>query len=86
MRWRNRRRSENIEDQRGQSSGSGGGSSNAALMRLLPMLFGRRGGKYTVIIVFVLFGASYFGLDLGMLTGTQSASSGSASSHNISPE
>lgn len=91
MRWRNRRRSDNIEDRRGQSPtshSSRGRSSNAALMRLLPMLLGRKGGKFGIIIVLLLFGASYFGVDLGMLTGgaPQNVSSGTSAPQQISAE
>jgi uncharacterized protein len=86
MRWQNKRRSDNIEDQRGQSPAAGGGSPNAALLRLLPMLLGRKGGKFSLIIVLLIFGASYFGIDLGMLSGTQNASSGSSAPHRVTPQ
>lgn len=86
MRWKNRRRSSNIEDQRRQSHSSGGGSPNSALMRLLPMLLGRRGGKFGIVIILAIMAASYFGLDPGMLTGTQNVSSGQLSTKPISAE
>ncbi|MCP8899526.1 neutral zinc metallopeptidase [Gilvimarinus xylanilyticus] len=77
MRWQNRRRSSNIEDRRGQRvSGSSAGA--APLLRLLPMLLGRKGGKWVVVIIGGLLVASYLGVDIPFLsasgpTGQQSA-------------
>ena len=67
MRWQNRRRSSNIEDRRGQRiSGSSAGA--APLLRLLPMLLGRKGGKWVVLVIGALFVASYLGIDIPFLS------------------
>ncbi|UNH22956.1 neutral zinc metallopeptidase [Moellerella wisconsensis] len=69
MRWQNRRRSDNIEDRRGDSSGSNGSGGNGSLG-------GGRGiriplrGKTGLIIIVVIVVAGIFGVDLsGLVTG-----------------
>ena len=66
MRWQNRRRSRNLVDRRGESSGGGAGA--APLLRLLPMLLGRRGGKWMLLIIAGLMLASFFGVKIPFLT------------------
>ncbi|WP_339896508.1 neutral zinc metallopeptidase [uncultured Gilvimarinus sp.] len=78
MRWQNRRRSSNIDDRRGQRV-SGTRAGGAPLLRLLPLLLGRKGGKWVLLIIGGLFVASYLGVDIPFLsatgpTGQQSAS------------
>ncbi|WP_049723385.1 KPN_02809 family neutral zinc metallopeptidase [Gilvimarinus polysaccharolyticus] len=69
MRWKNRRRSSNIDDRRGQRlAGGGSGGGSTVLLRLLPMLLGRRGGKWMIALVLGLMAASYFGIDLPFLS------------------
>ncbi|UTF58604.1 neutral zinc metallopeptidase [Gilvimarinus sp. DA14] len=67
MRWQNRRRSSNIEDRRGQRV-SGSSSGAAPLLRLLPMLLGRKGGKWVVLVIGGLLVASYLGVDIPFLS------------------
>lgn len=71
MRWKSGRRSDNIEDRRGMSPMRGGAGGGAGLLlRLLPLLLRRRGGKVGLVIVALIFGAQYFGVDIaGMLSG-----------------
>lgn len=78
MRWQNRRRSSNIDDRRGQRV-SGTRAGGAPLLRLVPLLLGRKGGKWILLIIGGLFVASYLGVDIPFLsatgpTGQQSAS------------
>lgn len=64
MRWNDRRRSNNVEDRRGQpSSGSGGGNLPLGLIALLLRT------KYGFVIVIILVIASFMGLDFNALTG-----------------
>lgn len=71
MRWRSGRRSQNIEDHRGQTFSSGGGGSGlVSLLPLLFRLFGRKGGVGVLVVVAALM---YFtGGDLGGVLGGMS--------------
>ena len=81
MRWKNKRRSSNIEDRRGQrASPAGGFSGNSPLLRLLPMLIRRGGIKSILVIGAGLFIASQLGINIpallmggGMQSGTATA-------------
>ncbi len=59
MKWQGRRRSDNVKDYRGRSTGGGGGGSNM-IFALLTMFF--RGGitKTKIILVLVVIGFFYF--------------------------
>ena len=64
MRWNDRRRSNNVEDRRGQpSSASGGGNLPLGLIALLLRT------KYGFVIIIVLVIASFMGFDFNTLTG-----------------
>lgn len=64
MRWNDRRRSNNVEDRRGQpSSASGGGNLPLGLITLLLRT------KYGFVIIIVLVIASFMGFDFNSLTG-----------------
>src|SRR5471032_1791310 len=73
MRWQGRRESDNVEDRRGQSSGSGPGNFGGGGMRL-PIR-----GKSGIVIIIVVLVAGYYGVDLtplidgGQSGGTQQA-------------
>ncbi|MGH1485742.1 MAG: KPN_02809 family neutral zinc metallopeptidase [Cellvibrionaceae bacterium] len=88
MRWKRGRRSQNIEDRRGQRPtrmGMGGGG-NSPLLRLLPMLLGRRFGKYGIFIVLAIVGAQYLGINIPFLSGNSSNfSAGQSQSQAINP-
>ncbi|HIW06920.1 MAG TPA: neutral zinc metallopeptidase [Candidatus Ignatzschineria merdigallinarum] len=57
MRWENERRSQNVEDRRGQRSGMRGGQRNAGFP--IPLK-----GKAGLAILVVVLAAGYFGFDL----------------------
>lgn len=67
MRWKGRRQSSNFEDRRGGSRGgrrmAGGGGG--ALGGILSMLMSRTGWKGKLILLAIMIGASFFGLNLG---------------------
>ncbi len=73
MRWQGRRESDNVEDRRGQSSGSGGG------MRI-PIR-----GKGGVVLLIVVVVAGYYGVDLTPLLTGDPAPSSQSSAVGISP-
>lgn len=85
MRWRGGRRSSNIEDRRGISSGpvAGGG----ALLRLLPLLIQTRVGRWILISgVVVVIGARILGVDLLPLLSGGQVTQGQSQSQTFSAE
>jgi hypothetical protein len=70
MRWKQERRSENVEDRRGQSASPRLASGAPVLLQLLPMLLRSRGGRYLLgILAVVVIGAQFLGVDiLSLLT------------------
>jgi predicted metalloprotease len=81
VRWKSGRRSKNVEDRRGQRPTSlGMGASSSPLLRLLPMLLGKRFRKYGILIVIAIVGAQYLGINIPFLSG----GSGFTSSQNQS--
>jgi predicted metalloprotease len=83
MRWKRGRRSQNIEDRRGQRPSNinlGGGSS---LLRLLPLLLGKRFGKFGIVIVIAIVGAQFLGINIPFLSGNSNLSQ-SPSNQSIS--
>lgn len=74
MRWKGGRRSSNIEDRRGMSSGPAGGG---LILRLLPLLIRSKIGRWVLVAgIAAFFGARMLGIDLmPLLTGQQVASS-----------
>jgi predicted metalloprotease len=65
MRWRGGRKSSNVEDRRGQSSGLSGASAVPMVMRLLPALIKTKVGRTILIVgVVVIFGSKMLGVDL----------------------
>ncbi|MBW7470606.1 neutral zinc metallopeptidase [Marinobacter sp. F4218] len=72
MRWRSGRRSDNIEDRRGQTQRySSAGAGGILLLRLLTLLFRSKIGRVILIAgVAVVLGGKFLGIDLlPMLTG-----------------
>ncbi len=68
MRWRGGRRSDNIEDLRGQRAPGGFGGSSA-LGRVLPLLIRTRIGRMVLIFgALIYFGARLLGIDLLQVT------------------
>ena len=65
MRWRDGRRSDNIEDRRDESPPVQLASGAPLLLRLVPMLLQTRGGRYLLLgAVVVVVGARLLGVDL----------------------
>lgn len=86
VRWKSGRRSKNIEDRRGQRPTSRGmGSSGSPLLRLIPMLLGKRFGKYGIFIVIAIVGAQYLGINIPFLSGGSGFSSSQNQSQPHSP-
>lgn len=69
MRWKGRRQSRHVEDRRSQRSGAYAGGGSSALLRLLPLLLGKKRGKFTLVLIVGLLAAQYFGVDIGGLLG-----------------
>jgi len=64
MRWKGSRKSSNVEDRRGQSTGPGGGSGSG-LLSFIPMLVRTKTGRIMLLIgVVVFFGSRMMGIDL----------------------
>ncbi|WP_323814605.1 neutral zinc metallopeptidase [Cellvibrio sp. NN19] len=85
MRWKQGRRSDNIEDMRSASPPSMAMGGASAVGRILPFLLQTKTGRTLLIIgVIVYFGAKFMGIDLLQLT----APSGSVatSSQELSPK
>jgi predicted metalloprotease len=65
MRWKGGRRSSNVEDRRGQSSGHNTARSGAGLLSFLPMLVKTKTGRIILLVgVVVFFGSRMMGIDL----------------------
>ncbi|MDX1733761.1 MAG: neutral zinc metallopeptidase [Halioglobus sp.] len=71
MRWRGGRRSENIDDRRGQGPAAGGAGLAPAAMRFLPLLLKTKAGRVLLVGGIVLiFGGKLIGVDvLSLLAG-----------------
>jgi predicted metalloprotease len=64
MRWKGSRKSTNVEDRRGQSVGSGGGTGSG-LLSFIPMLVRTKTGRIMLLVgVVVFFGSRMMGIDL----------------------
>lgn len=87
MRWKNSRRSSNVEDRRGQRMrASGAGMSSSPLLRFLPMLIKKGGIKSVIFIGLGLFAASKMGLDVGSLLGVSAPQVGQSQPSTVSAE
>ncbi|PLW66667.1 KPN_02809 family neutral zinc metallopeptidase [Pseudohalioglobus lutimaris] len=71
MRWQDRRRSENIEDRRGESPGYSSAAAAPLLLRFLPAMIRSKTGRTLLIVgVLVIFGGRMLGVDvLGLFLG-----------------
>jgi predicted metalloprotease len=68
MRWKGGRRSDNVEDRRGESPGYNSAAAGAAapvLLRFLPRLLGSKlGRRILVVALVVIFGGKMLGIDV----------------------
>ncbi|MEE4146859.1 MAG: neutral zinc metallopeptidase [Halieaceae bacterium] len=71
MRWEDGRRSDNVEDRRGQSPGYSAAGAAPLLLRFLPAMIRSKTGRLILIVgVLVIFGGKLMGIDvLSLLTG-----------------
>ncbi len=71
MRWEGRRRSDNIDDRRGESPGYSSAAAAPLLLRFLPGLMRSKVGRWLLVGgVIVIFGGRMLGVDvLGLLLG-----------------
>ncbi len=71
MRWEDGRRSDNVEDRRGESPQMASAGAAPVIMRLLPALLRTKTGRTILILgLVVIFGGKLLGLDvLSLLTG-----------------
>ena len=77
MRWEDGRRSDNVDDRRGESPGYNTAAAGAAapmLLRFLPRLLGSKmGRRILVVAVLVIVGGKMLGIDvLSLFLGGQS--------------
>jgi predicted metalloprotease len=86
MRWKSGRRSQNIEDNRNQrqpvNMGLSGGSP---LMRLLPLLLSGKFGKYGIVIVALVIGAQFLGINIPFLNDGNNLSSAQTRAQTTNP-
>jgi len=65
MRWQGGRRSDNVEDRRGQSAGYGAAGAAPLLLRFLPAMIRSKTGRVILVIgVLVIFGGKLLGVDV----------------------
>lgn len=88
MRWKNQRRSKNVDDRRGQSAGFRGSGASPMVARLIPSLMRSKFGRYILIFgVIVIFGGQMLGVDiLPLLLGGGSGTQQASQSEPLSPE
>lgn len=87
MRWEDRRRSDNIEDRRGQGPAPMAAMGGGAALRLLPLLLKTKGGRWLLVIgVALFFGARMLGIDLMPLLDGQPPGNNSTASASLSAE
>jgi predicted metalloprotease len=85
MRWKDGRRSDNIDDLRGEMGPRAAGAAPLILLRLLPLLFRTRGGRVLLVIGLLGYaGARMLGIDPLAGVGTPLAQGGA--SRSIPPE
>ncbi|MEP4148069.1 MAG: neutral zinc metallopeptidase [Halioglobus sp.] len=81
MRWKDGRRSDNIDDRRGDSPSYASAGAAPLVLRFLPAMLRSKAGRFILIAgVLVIFGGRMLGVDvLGLLLGGSGASSGGQS-------
>lgn len=86
MRWKGRRKSSNVEDHRGRQTSQSRSGGTSPLLRLLPQLLGRRGGKWGIAVIVIVMGLSYLGIQIPFLTGPNPLSQSSSPAYQPSRE
>lgn len=86
MRWKNRKRSSNVEDRRGQQTMRIGGGSSSIVMRLLPMLISKLGLKGVLAIGAGLVVANMMGVNIPALLSGQVGATSARSSASLSAQ
>lgn len=78
MRWKDGRRSENIDDRRGDSPSYASAGAAPLVLRFLPAMLRSKVGRFVLIAgVLVIFGGRMLGVDvLGLLLGSAGTSTG----------
>jgi len=65
MRWENGRRSDNVEDRRGQSAGYSAAGAAPLLLRFLPAMIRSKTGRVILVVgVLLIFGGKLLGIDV----------------------
>jgi hypothetical protein len=65
MRWEDGRRSDNVEDRRGQSAGYGAAGAAPLLLRFLPAMIRSKTGRVILVVgVLAIFGGKLLGIDV----------------------
>jgi predicted metalloprotease len=65
MRWEGGRRSENVEDRRGQSAGYGAAGAAPLLLRFLPAMIRSKTGRVILVVgLIAVFGGKLLGIDV----------------------
>ena len=71
MRWEGGRKSDNVEDRRGQSAGHSAAGAAPLLLRFLPAMIRSKTGRVILVVgVIAIFGGKLVGIDvLGLFLG-----------------
>ena len=65
MRWKDGRRSDNVEDRRGQSAGYSAAGAAPLLLRFLPAMIRSKTGRVILVVgVLAIFGGKLLGIDV----------------------
>ena len=87
MRWKNQRRSKNVDDRRGQSAGFRRSGASPMVARLIPTLMRSKYGRYILIFgVIIIFGGQMLGVDILPLLLGGGATQQSSQSQQLNPE
>ncbi len=81
MRWKDGRRSDNVEDRRGQSAGYSAAGAAPLLLRFLPAMIRSKTGRVILVVgVLAIFGGKLLGIDvLSLFLGGGATATGQAS-------
>ncbi|MCP5129457.1 MAG: neutral zinc metallopeptidase [Pseudomonadales bacterium] len=88
MRWEDGRRSDNVEDRRGQATGMGAAGAAPLLLRFLPAMIRSKTGRIILVVgVLAIFGGKLLGIDvLSMFLGGGGVTSPAQQSREFSQQ